>query len=164
MIDASFPVVALSINILLMALRNVVFEMRQRTVTNQINNKGVEMLWITRKFKKYVPATWAECKPGHIIQIKSGQEFPADCLLLDISNLDQKCYVTTGPFDDSTGIIQKRSYTATSLKVGAAGNNNQNSEHMAEMISGLLKFEYNYFGYIQGSFKLSENPTAIDFD
>ena len=32
------------------------------------------------------------------------------------------------------------------------------------MISGIIKFEYNYFGYISGSFKLSENPTAIDFD
>ena len=81
--------------------------------------------------------------------------------------MDQKCYVTTGPFDDSTGIIQKRGYAATSLKVAsstAGGSNNQNSEHIAEMISGVLKFEYNYFGYIQGSFKLNENPTAIDFD
>lgn len=32
------------------------------------------------------------------------------------------------------------------------------------MISGILKFEYNYFGYITGSFKLNENPAAIDFD
>jgi len=35
---------------------------------------------------------------------------------------------------------------------------------MSDMISGILKFEYNYFGYIMGSFKLSENPAAIDFD
>lgn len=32
------------------------------------------------------------------------------------------------------------------------------------MISGLVKFEYNYFGYITGSFKLSENPAAFEFD
>lgn len=32
------------------------------------------------------------------------------------------------------------------------------------MISGLVKFEYNYFGYVQGSFKLSENPAAFEFD
>jgi hypothetical protein len=32
------------------------------------------------------------------------------------------------------------------------------------MISGLLKFEYNYFGYILGSFKLNENPASIEFD
>ena len=32
------------------------------------------------------------------------------------------------------------------------------------MVSGLLKYEYNYFGYIQGSFKLNENPASIEFD
>jgi hypothetical protein len=32
------------------------------------------------------------------------------------------------------------------------------------MISGILKFEYNYYGYVQGSFKLNENPSAIEFD
>ena len=32
------------------------------------------------------------------------------------------------------------------------------------MISGFLKYEYNYFGYIQGTFKLNENPAAAEFD
>ena len=102
-----------------------------------------------------------ECKAGHIIMVKSGQEFPADCLILDIAGQGgQKCYVTSGPFDESTGIIQKKSYTATSNKAGSK----QNEQHMADMISGILKFEYNYYGYINGSFKLNENPAAIDFD
>ena len=119
------------------------------------------MLWISRKFQKYVPVTWSEVKPGHIIRVKNGQEFPADCLILDIKGLGgQKCYVTSGPFDDSTGIIQKKSYSSTSNK--ATTRNNE--QHMSDIINGILKYEYNYFGYIQGSFKLNENPTAIDFD
>jgi len=32
------------------------------------------------------------------------------------------------------------------------------------MVSGFLKFEYNYFGYMSGSFKLDENPAANEFD
>ena len=32
------------------------------------------------------------------------------------------------------------------------------------MLSGLLKFEYNYSGYIMGTFKLNENPASIEFD
>lgn len=32
------------------------------------------------------------------------------------------------------------------------------------MINGQIKYEYNYYGYITGSFKLSENPDASDFD
>ena len=162
MINYSYPVLALGINIFLMCIRNVIFELRQRAVTNNINNKAVEMLWITRKFKKYVPGSWAECKPGNVIRIRSGQEFPADCLLLDIGDGEQKCFVTSGPFDDSTGIIQKRACAATSMKL--AGRDTTGSEHVAEMISGIIKYEYNYFGYIQGSFKLNDNPTAIEFD
>lgn len=81
---------------------------------------------------------------------------------MDITGgLGQKCYVTSGPFDESTNIIQKKSYSATSNKAGSSYHNEQ---HMSDMISGVLKFEYNYFGYIAGSFKLNENPTAIDFD
>lgn len=85
MIDITFPIVALSVNVFLMSIRNIVFEMRQRAVTDKINNKIIENLWISRKFKRYVPITWAECKPGNIIRVKSGQEFPADCLILDIA-------------------------------------------------------------------------------
>ena len=32
------------------------------------------------------------------------------------------------------------------------------------MVSGFLKYEYNYFGYIQGTFKLNENPASAEFD
>jgi hypothetical protein len=53
--------------------------------------------------------------------------------------------VTSGPFDNSTGIIQKNSYQGTSNKTGSS---KQNEQHFAEMISGFLKYEYNYFGYI----------------
>jgi len=67
-----------------MCIRNITFEMRQRKVTNKINNKLIEYLMITRKVKKFVALTWSEVKPGHIIRITSGQEFPADCLILDI--------------------------------------------------------------------------------
>lgn len=65
---------------------------------------------ITVKFApRFYPITWADIKPGYIIKVRSGQEFPADCLILDIQGSNgstaQKCYVTSGPFDDATGII-----------------------------------------------------------
>ena len=85
MLDISFPLVAFSINVFLMSIRNVVFELRQRSVTDKINKKVVDFLFITRKFKRFVPIHWGECRPGYIIRVKSGQEFPADCLILDIA-------------------------------------------------------------------------------
>jgi len=83
-IEIWFPIVNFIVNITLMAIRNITFEMRQRKITNKINNKYLEVLLITIKVKKFMPITWSEIKPGHIVKVRSGQEFPADCLLLDI--------------------------------------------------------------------------------
>jgi magnesium-transporting ATPase (P-type) len=122
-IQISFPIVALSVNFGLMCMRNLTLEHRQRKVTNKINNTPIEYLMITRRVKRFLPITWADAKPGYILRIKSGQEFPADCLILDIQGAaGQKCFVTSGPFDDSTGIIQKKSYAGTSNKTGSKQN------------------------------------------
>mgnify|MGYP000854435329 CR=1 FL=1 len=83
-IEISFPVVALSVNVALMCMRNLTLELRQRKVTNKINNKQIEYLMITRKIKRFIPIYWADVKPGYILRVKSGQEFPTDCLILDI--------------------------------------------------------------------------------
>lgn len=39
---------------------------------------------ITRKSKRFVPILWQDVKPGYIIKVKIYEEFPADCLILDI--------------------------------------------------------------------------------
>ena len=72
MLHASYPIIAFSINVFLMSIRNVVFELRQRNVTDKINNKVVDFLFITRKLKRFVPIHWGECLPGYIIRVKSG--------------------------------------------------------------------------------------------
>lgn len=71
-IDYSFAIVAFTVNIALVSIRNITFEHRQRKVTNKINNKAIEFLMIKRKIKKFVPIAWAETKPGYILRIKSG--------------------------------------------------------------------------------------------
>jgi len=71
-IEISFPIVALSVNFTLMCLRNLTLELRQRKVTNKINNKQIEYLMITRKIKRFIPITWADAKPGYILKVKSG--------------------------------------------------------------------------------------------
>ena len=118
-----FPVTAFVINIILMSIRNVIFEVRQKKITLKINNKLIEYLNVSRTTSKFVPIVWEKVKPGQVIRIRKGQEFPADCLILDIQGQSgQKCYVTCGPFDDSTGIVQKKSFTSTSNKTGQRQN------------------------------------------
>ena len=60
---------------------------------------------ITRRNKRFVPISWQDVKPGYIIRVKSEEEFPADCLILDIQGHGYKCYVSPGPFEESTGIV-----------------------------------------------------------
>lgn len=72
MINVSYPLMAFSVNVFLMCIRNFVFEQRQRAVTSKINNKTIDNLFISRTVKRYVTSTWAECKPGNIIKVKSG--------------------------------------------------------------------------------------------
>ena len=68
----SFPIVALLVNVFLMCIRNLNFELRQRKVTNKINNKMIEFLMITRKMKRFVGIRWADVKPGHLLRVMSG--------------------------------------------------------------------------------------------
>jgi len=79
----AFPATALSFNIILIIVKNFLMERRQRLVSREINSKYVDYLHIARNVKRFFPLTWADLKPGHIIRIKNGQEFPADCLILD---------------------------------------------------------------------------------
>jgi hypothetical protein len=55
-----------------MCIRNVTFELRQRKVTNKINNKSIEFLAITRKISKFIPIYWSDVKPGYILRVTSG--------------------------------------------------------------------------------------------
>jgi hypothetical protein len=48
------PFIALSVNLGLMCIRNLTFEIRQRKVTNKINKKTVEYLMITRVTKRFL--------------------------------------------------------------------------------------------------------------
>jgi magnesium-transporting ATPase (P-type) len=68
----------------MMGIRNFIFEKRQKKITTKINNKIIEFLYISRSTSMFVPITWEKVKPGYIIKIRRGEEFPADCLILDI--------------------------------------------------------------------------------
>ena len=68
--------------------------------------------------------------------------------------------MTPSPYDEATFIIEKKSFVGTANKT----NNKQNEQQIADMMSGFLKYEYNYGGYISGSFKLVDSPATTEFD
>ena len=83
-IPIDYPITIIILNIVLMGIRNFIFEERQKKVTAKINNKQIMYLYISRSSSNFVPISWEKVKPGYIIKIRKGEEFPADCLILDI--------------------------------------------------------------------------------
>lgn len=162
LLDIWFPIGAFIVNFILRSMLCVQCENRKRKIQDKINYQKVEYLLISKKHKRFLNINQSQIKPGHILKIKKGQEFPADCLILDIQGEinETHCYVSSGPFDHALNTVEKRSYAGTSSKTSSK----QNEAHLADMMSGFLKYEYNYFGYIQGTFKLNQNPVATEFD
>lgn len=71
-LEVHFPIIALLVNVSLMCIRNITFELRQRKVTNKINNKSYQHLMISRKFCRFMPIRQADVKPGCILRLFSG--------------------------------------------------------------------------------------------
>jgi hypothetical protein len=98
-----------------------------------------------KKAKSFQQRSWDSLKPGDIIKIKEGEEFPADCLILDAINQanDHKCYVRGGFTDDFNVPTMKRSHEGTCNKTGMK----MSSTKYVQQISGLVKYEYSYNKY-----------------
>lgn len=96
--------------------------------------------------------------PGDIIKVYEDQEFPADVLILDaVSHLEHRCYVRGGINEDINIPTMKRSCEGTQNKTGMKISTSQFVDH----ISGLVKFEYNFSGFFNGTLKLNNNPAAF---
>jgi magnesium-transporting ATPase (P-type) len=63
-IPMQFPLVALMVNVILMSIRNIIFENRQVKVSRRINNKLVNALFVSRSRCRFIPMTWEKIKPG----------------------------------------------------------------------------------------------------
>ena len=61
-------------------------------------------------------------------------------------------------WDDAKKINLKKSYQGTMNKT----NNHISDSKFVSQISGLVKWEYNQYGFFQGSFKQTDNPAAFD--
>ena len=95
-----------------------------------------------------------------MIKVKNNQEMPCDALILNIvgsKQEEQTCYQRGSMWDDAKKINLKKSYQGTMNKT----NNHISDSKFVSQISGLVKWEYNQYGFFQGSFKQTDNPAAF---
>ena len=116
----------------------------------------------SKKHRSFHWRDWGNISIGDVIKINQNQEIPCDALILNITGSKQEtqtCYQRGNLWDDSKNMTLKKSYQGTMNKT----NNYISESKFVAQISGLVKWEYNNFGLVSGSFKQPDNAAAIDF-
>ena len=77
---------------------------RRHKADNEINNKTVN-LW--RPSGIYEQIKWIDVQPGDVLIVEDNTEFPADCVILDASSVDNRCRILTAALDGETDLKYK---------------------------------------------------------
>ena len=150
------------VSLLVSGLLNFLQDRRLRLAENQVNDKLIEKFVFSNKHRSFHWSDWGSISIGDVIKINQNQEIPCDALILNITGSKQEaqtCYQRGSLWDDSKNMMHKKSYQGTMNKT----NNYISESKFVSQISGLVKWEYNNFGLVSGSFKQPDNAAAIDF-
>ena len=140
---------------------NMLHDKKLKQAAEKVNSKPIEKFIFTKRHKSFQISDWGSIQTGDIIKIKSNHEIPCDALILNIvgsKHQQQTCYQTGSLWDDPNAPTLKRSYQGTMNKTG----NYISDSKFADSISGLIKWEYNHYGYFTGDFKQIDNPAAFE--
>ncbi|OHT09943.1 phospholipid-translocating P-type ATPase, flippase family protein [Tritrichomonas foetus] len=97
---------------LLISMAKAGFEDYQRHVADDILNNKKTTIYDENGNKE---VTWADVNPGDIIVLKTDQEFPADCIILEASSNDNKCRIETAALDGETNLKFRSVVTSRKL-------------------------------------------------
>lgn len=73
------------------------------------NNSSCEVF----RFNEKRLRLWSHIKVGDILQIFKGDQVPADCLVLQVSNQENTCYVQTSNLDGETNLKARNTIAIT---------------------------------------------------
>ena len=80
-----------------------------------MNTQPVDCLSFKKKKIKFRNSEWQELEVGNIIKVYQGEEFPADCLILDVVNFkkDTEFLVTRSVSSRIGGPVEKKCFEGT---------------------------------------------------
>ena len=109
-----YPIVVFIINILVSSITNLTVDLNLKRSCIVINKKEVQKFVFSNKKKKFESKYWETIMPGDIIKLTENQEFPADCLILDVvSNVDHSCYVLGSQHEETSLPVLKKACEGT---------------------------------------------------
>ena len=159
--DYNYIIAVTTVSLVARGVINLLHDRKLREAADAVNQKPVEKFVFSKRRKFFQLLDWASIQTGDIIKVKQNQEIPCDALILDIAGSKsgtQTCSMRGGLWNDFRNPTPKCSYQGTSNKTGT----HISDAKFVEQISGLLKWEYNHFGFFTGSFKQTDSPAAFD--
>lgn len=86
----------------------IFFEDQKRKASDEEENNK-ESLYYDNDKKSFEKIKWKNIKVGNILKIIQNEEFPADMILLNSSNINGVCYIETKNLDGETNLKLKTS-------------------------------------------------------
>ena len=151
-----FTTITLTINIIGFIIINLLNDRSRNIGDTRVNSQT------TRKFSHqsgtFEDCQWKNLLAGDIIKVQENEEFPADCLILDSSEVEHHCLLDTSSLDEDQVIRARYSCEDTRNISGKAIE----PADYVKQIDGTLKYEppNSRFYEFEGVLKLTTFPAS----
>ena len=151
-----YTAIMLLMNFLGFAIINLLNDRSRHIGDRKVNRQ------LTRKFNfdlnSIEGCLWQELLEGDIIEVKENEEFPADCMILDSSEMEHHCLLDTSSLDEDQVVRARHSAEDTR---NISGKVIDPSDYI-KVIDGTLKYEppNNRFYEFEGVMKLTSFPAS----
>ncbi|XP_054754666.1 probable phospholipid-transporting ATPase IA isoform X2 [Lytechinus pictus] len=134
--------------LLVSAVKEIVEDIKRHRADDEVNNRKVLVL----RDHMWVPLRWRELGVGDVVQVKRGEFFPADLVLLSSSAPQAMCYIETAQLDGETNL---------KIRQGLSQTANLCSEADLMTVDGTVECELpnRHLYEFVGNIKLKRNQT-----
>lgn len=155
-VSVFYSTAMLLINIIGYGILNLLNDRSRYIADGKVNDQK------TRKFEystsDFVECQWRNLLEGDIVQILENEEFPADCLILDSSEMEHHCLLDTSSLDEDTVVRARFSCEDTR---NISGKTIEAADYVKQ-IDGTLRYEppNSRFYEFEGVLKLTNFPAS----
>jgi phospholipid-transporting ATPase len=116
------------------ALKEIVEDFKRRNSDRQLNNKRVSVFRSNDLVTpQWVTLRWKDLCVGDIVKVSTGEQFPADLLLISSSEPNAICYICTSNLDGETNLKIRQAHMKTSKLLDSVHLKQLNAEIECEM-------------------------------